>query len=303
MRKLYHVCLSSGNEVMFRSESDYVRGFNCLAVALHRTSSSLLADSFMSNHFHICVESSDVRELMFRYRAAYSRYFNSKYFRRGPLGEKCPFVIDVVGVYHRLAALSYTFRNALHHGVAPTPFAYRHNSANAIFRTELGKFVDEELLPREAYYRYLPDKADVPSGYRMNKSGLLLRESVVDVSQVEFIYGSPRNFLFYMNRLSGEEWEREQQKENGPAISLGSIELGSKMNDVSAMLSNEHGRGNYNAMSDVDLCQLIDGKYLHSYGVRSVYELDLKSKQNIANELWRELHIGRDKIERCLVLP
>ena len=82
MRKLYHVCLSSGSEVMFRSQSDYIRGFNCLAVALHKTSSSLFADSFMSNHFHICVESNDVRGLMFSYRAAYSRYFNNKYYRK-----------------------------------------------------------------------------------------------------------------------------------------------------------------------------------------------------------------------------
>ena len=303
MRRLYHVCLSSGKEVMFRSESDYVRGFNCLAVALHRTSSSLLADSFMSNHFHICVESGNVRELMYRYRAAYSRYFNNKYLRRGPLGEKIPFVIDVVGVYHRLAALSYTFRNALHHGLVSTPFAYRHSSVNAVFRHELGKFVDEELLPREAFYRYLPDKAQVPPGYRMDKSGLLLRDSVVDVPQVEFIYGSPRNFLYYMNRLSGEEWEKEQQKESGPVVSLGSIESGVRMNDVSTMLNNEYGRGNYSIMSDADLCQFIDNTYLQSCGVRSVYELDLKSKQNIANELCQKLHVGRDKIERCLVLP
>lgn len=287
---------------MFRSSSDYIRGFNCLAVALHRTSSSLLADSFMSNHFHICVESNDVRGLMFSYRAAYSRYFNNKYFRKGSLGERSPFIVDIVGVYHRLAALSYTFRNALHHGVAPTPFAYRHSSVNAVFRKELGKWSDEELLPHEAFYRYLPDKAEIPDTYRMNKSGLLLREYVLDIPQVEHIYGSPRNFLYYMNRISGEEWEKEQHKEAGDIFTLRNCESGVKMNDLSTMLTNEYGRGNYNIMTDIDLCELIDNHYLKKYGVRSVYNLDVKSKQEIANDLWRRFRIGRDKIERALVL-
>lgn len=210
--------------------------------------------------------------------------------------------MDIVGVYHRLAALSYTFRNALHHGVAPTPFAYRYSSVNAVFRKELGKWTDEELLPRKAFYRYLPDKAEVPETYRMNKSGLLLRESVLDIPQVEFIYGSPRNFLFYMNRLTGEEWEKEQHKEGGVAFTLRSCESGVQMNDVSTMLKNEYGRGNYNIMTDIGLCQEIDNHYLKKYGVCSVYQLDLKFKQEIADELWRRYRVGRDRIERTLIL-
>ena len=253
---------------MYRSEADFIRAFNCYAVALYRTDSSSLADSFMSNHFHACVETDKIKELIYHYRTAYSRYFNRK--------------------YHRLAALSYKKRNALHHGVAATPFAYPYNSANAIFRMEL--------------YRFLPDKADVPAHYKMNRKGLLLRESVMDIQQVEYFYNTPRNYMFYMNRISGEEWEQEQEKEGGRVLNLSQIESGVKMNDLSSMLKNEYGRRNYTSLSDIGLCEMIDSEILPLYGVQSVYQLDEDSKNRIANHLYMNYHVHGDRIGRCLVL-
>lgn len=302
MRKLYHFCLSAGNEVMFRSDEDYIRGFNCYAVAVARTGSVALVDSFMSNHFHGCALTDDIRDLCYHYRTAYSRYFNRKYSRRGPLGETVPFVIDIVGVYHRLAALSYVLRNPLHHGVAPTPFAYPHNSANAIFRTELGKSPVTELLPKSKFYHTVPDKAELPQGYKMDRSGLILRESVIDVQQVEYIYGSPRNYLFYMNRISGEEWEKEQLKDGASALTIDKIETGVRMSDVQSMLKNEFGRGDYRAMTDIRLCNLIDNEILPQYGAGSVYLLDEKTKREIANDLWSEYRLPREMIVRCLAM-
>lgn len=302
MSKLFHVCLSAGNEVMYRSEEDYIRGFNCFAVALHKTGSALLADSFMSTHHHACVVTDNLKDLVHHHRAAYSRYFNRKYHRRGQLGERDPFTIDVVGVYHRLAALSYTLRNALHHGVSPTPFGYPHNSANVIFQKDLGKSSPADLLPKNKFYHYLPDKAEVPEHYKMHSSGLLLRETVIDVQQVEYFYNSPRNFLFYMNRISGEEWEKEQEKEGGAAYTIGSIEQGVRTPDVASMLKCEYGRENYRRLSDIQVCELIDNEILPLYGVKSVYQLSSKAKIQIANELWSRYRIGRDRIERCLVM-
>lgn len=302
MSKLYHVCLSAGNEVMYRSDEDYIRGFNCLAIAIHRTGSKLLADSFMSTHNHSCVVTDCLKDLVHYHRAAYSRYFNRKYHRRGPLGERYPFTIDIIGVYHRIAALSYTLRNALHHGVSPTPFGYAHNSSNVIFQKELGKSVTTDLLPGNKFYHYLPDKSEVPEHYKMSSSGLLLRESVIDIPQVEYFYNTPRNFLFYMNRISGEEWQKEQENEGGTAYTVETIEQGVITSDISAMLKCEYGRENYRRLSDIQVCKLIDNEILPRYGVQSVYQLSAKAKIQIANELWNKYHVSRDKIERCLVM-
>jgi hypothetical protein len=46
MKKTYHLCLSS-DEVMFRDEEDYNRGFNAFALALYKTDSVGLVESIM----------------------------------------------------------------------------------------------------------------------------------------------------------------------------------------------------------------------------------------------------------------
>lgn len=34
MRKTFHLCISSHDEVMFRCREDYIKGFNCFAEAI-----------------------------------------------------------------------------------------------------------------------------------------------------------------------------------------------------------------------------------------------------------------------------
>ena len=97
MRKTYHICLSSHDEVMFRSEADLIRGFNSLAVAVLETDSRLLSEGFMSTHFHGLIQTDNSAETMHRARYAYARYFNSKYRRSGRLGEKQHFSLIIEG--------------------------------------------------------------------------------------------------------------------------------------------------------------------------------------------------------------
>ena len=47
--------------------------------------------------------------------------------------------MEITGLHHHLAAMTYVLRNALHHGLVPIPYAYPHCSVNAIFRKEMGK--------------------------------------------------------------------------------------------------------------------------------------------------------------------
>ena len=197
-------------------------------------------------------------------RYTYTRYFNSKYLRRGSLFLRPPFIIELEGLYHKLAALSYTLRNPVHHGVTSTPFEYRHSSARALFRDALGRDDCQDFLPEYLCHRYLPDHRSCPSGYKMGKNGLILRENVLDVSDVEHMFVTPRSFLYYMNRLSGEEWQREQEKDllAGAPITLDVIESGIGYQSMSQMLAFEHGRADYRAMDDLALCEKIDNEIL-----------------------------------------
>ena len=95
MKKTYHLCLSGGNEVMYRHDRDYIHANNCLCLAAHKTDSSLLAYSIVSNHVHIGIRTEDPYAFMKAFRYPYNRYFNQKYGRKGILGEKHFFLCEI----------------------------------------------------------------------------------------------------------------------------------------------------------------------------------------------------------------
>lgn len=73
MKKIYHLCLSSLREVLFRNEEDFIIGFNYLAEAAFYTESRLLADGFMSTHWHNIVRTEVPDELTASFRYAIDR--------------------------------------------------------------------------------------------------------------------------------------------------------------------------------------------------------------------------------------
>ena len=202
MKKTYHLCLSAGDEILFRDEEDYNRGFNSFALALYKTDSTGLVESFQSTHCHLMIQAEDPSDFMFTMRQSYSKYFNRKYMREGRVGEKHHFALEVVGLYHHLAAMSYVLRNALHHGVVPIPYAYPHCSVNAVFQKEMGKrasekILEEKVLPeseandlwlRSFRCQLLKEKCDeVPIIYE--KTGANVKISLLKDKKYSFFYG------------------------------------------------------------------------------------------------------------------
>lgn len=304
MKKNYHLCLSAGEEVLFRDHEDYNRGFNCFAIALYKTGSTGLVESFMSTHCHELVQTEVPDDLMYYFRLPYSMYFNRKYHRSGKLGEKIHFTMEVVGYHHLLAAASYVLRNALHHGIVPIPYAYPHCSANAIFMKEMGKAPCQRLIDPRHYRKFIGKTAEYPDSYKMSENGIFLRESVLDIPQVENLFATPRTYNWYMSRKSSEEWETEQAKDqNGKApINLAAIETGVKTDSIAKMQIYESGKENYRRPSDIDICMEIDRNILPKYGRPSIYMLTRLEKQKIAEHLYRNLKIGEKQIQRCLAM-
>lgn len=302
MRKPYHLCMSGGDELICRSEEDHIRLFNCIAIASYETDSVLLADAEMSTHAHLGLRSERPEAFLARAWNLYTRYFNSRYRRRGHLGEKHPFVLELEGYHHLLAAICYILRNPLHHGVSPTPFGYPYSSANVYFRKELGKDFSEEPIRKKSMYKYLPRLDSYPPEYRMSESGIYLRESVIDVAEVESMFVTPRSFLFNMNRLSGEEWKAEQEKDNNglDPVTLDVIENGIKLTSIERMLVNEAGKANYRAVSDMELCSRIDNDIVPDLGKESVYDLSPHDVRRIADFLSSTYRISERKVLRCL---
>lgn len=296
--KVYHVCLSSHTEVMYRETADLNMGFNCLAVAALETDSRLFAEGFMTTHYHCILQTASLKEVLYRTRYAYTRYFNGKYHRSGRLGEHDYFSLEIDGLYHTMAALNYVLRQGLHHGLAATAFGYPHGSANAFFRNDLGKTETPLLLKEESKYRYLPNKTKLPPEYRMTADGLLLREDVLDVAWVEQIYTSARSFLYQMNRTSDNDDLSNQQIENAlPPVTMSAIEEGVPGFAVKEARNNEYGKVNRSIMTDLELCSLLDKKIVPGIyrdgRYTSIYQLTKSKREQLCEGLWREYQAAR----------
>jgi hypothetical protein len=105
-----------------------------------------------------------------------------------------------------------------------------------------------------------------------------------------------------MSRKSGEEWEKEQEKDNIGAspIRLEDIEQGINGQTKEKMLIYESGRSDYRKISDIDLCYEIDRNIIPKYGKASVYHLSRTEKEQIGEFLFRTFRIGEAQIRRCL---
>lgn len=118
------------------------------------------------------------------------------------------------------------------------------------------------------------------------------------------MFVNPRTFNYYMSRKSGEEWEKEQEKDklDREPISLIDIETGVRDHSLEKMLIYESGRSDYRRISDIDLCTEIDRNIVQKYGKTSVYHLSMSEKQQIGNMLYRQHHLPEAQIKRCLAM-
>ena len=302
MKKMFHVCIASHNEVMFRNPDDFKRATNCWAVALSNQESTSLAHSFMSDHIHFGVRTDNPALLVKRFRDSYNKYFNHKYLRKGALGDKSYFCIELDGVYHTLAAISYILRNCVHHGVCASPFAYPYSSACCYFREEL----NQGRLPTHKQdfavrRNYLSKNIAVPSNYCFDSEGIIAQESYTEINYLRSLYGTHRSFLYYMNRLTSDEWQQEQQKDNNnlQIITLPIIEQGGSTS-YSEMLANEKGRFNNHRLTDIDLCQIIDTRYVPAFKRQSYCQLTEMEKSKIMQDLKKKQYVADKQLMRCL---
>ena len=285
MTKTYHLCISGGNEVLFRSEEDYIRGINTLCLSAHKTESTLLAYTFMSNHVHVGVRTKVPQQLIKLFRYPYGRYFNKKYHRSGPLGEKVPFCQEIDGLYHLLAVLAYILRNPLHHGVAGTPFGYRYSSIGALFKKDLGRFDTPALMPKKSQYLHLPDRGPLPEGFKMDSSGLILPETAIDVADVEHLFSTADyNALSDLQLCKIIDNFLNKSYCQGPFLEKFTEEL-QKQSSLPRHLTTDFVPGPQSRPA---------------YSGHSVYTISEKEIDQIAMLLKRHLKLPVEQISRCL---
>ena len=137
----------------------------------------------------------------------------------------------------------------------------------------------------------------------MSSSGLFLRESVLDIAQVENMFATPRAFDFYMNRKTSEDWIKEQGKDGNEAdlVTLELIESKVQLTSIKDMLVFESGRSDYRRISDIELCLEIDKITREHFKKPSIYALTLEEKMKIARHLREKYHTSSVQLSRCLL--
>ena len=304
MKDSFHIDFTSHDEVMFRDREDHGMFINLMALRAFGMETQLYADAEMSNHVHINAFTAEPVKFGSALRMSYTKYYNRKYGRSGRLGETGLFVLRIKGINHQVVAMNYILRNALHHGAAASAFGYEWCSTRDIFAVETGcQKTKDTITDRKIIESFLPRHSEFPDTYIMNGEGIFLRSSFMEIRQVEQFYVTPRNFLYQMNRLTDESWDRDQEKDNtGAAIQLKDIEAGYGEKDIAAMLKNEGGRSfRPDRMQDLDVCQLIDTRLIRKYGVSSIYLLSASQKRDIYRTLLYDYHLPERQIRRCLV--
>ena len=302
MKESYHICFTSHDEVLFREEEDHGMFVNLMALRAFASDTEIMTDAEMSTHFHACVFSENPMLFAASLRMSYTKYFNGKYGRRGRMGQKYTFSQKIEGFYHQMVALTYNLRNGLHHGAAPTAFGYKYCSVRELFAKDIG-FAEEASAPfsRADIATFLPRYAEFPDHWQMNASGIFLRRSFLEIRRAEQYYGTARNYLYQMNRLTDDSWKEDQLKDHtGQPVTLSMIEQADE-SSVARMLNNEHGRNfRHSAMQDMDVCRLIDVEILPGFGVSSVYQLTESQRERISRQLSFEFHLPEHQIRRCL---
>ena len=304
MKESYSLCFTSHDEVMFRDEEDHGVFINVMAIEGFRTGSEIMSDSEMSNHVHINAFTDCPIVFAGRTRMAYTKYVNRKYGRSGRFGEKGTYVLKVDGFNHQLVLSNYILRNGLHHGVSTSALGYPFCSVQEMFARELGIPTKPAVFTRrEEIAGFLPRYADFPDSYVMDKNGIFLRSSFMEIRRTEQFYISPRNFLYQMNRLTDETWIQDQIKDQtGKPITLADVEYGLDEKSISQLLNNEHGRNSgIPRMQDLDVCKLIDRDLLTRYGSTTVYRATDSQKKRIYGILRYDYHLPDNQIRRCLV--
>ena len=306
MKLLYHLGISCHNATLFRDEEDIRCITNILALTAFAVHVEIWVDALMATHLHLIVfgEESQVLELARRLKLRITKYHRGRHGGKGPLFDPPIFILRLEGTNHILAAMSYVLRNGLHHAQSSTPFGYEPCTVNHLFRKDLGKApLTDRISSRADIAARLPRFSDFPDHFVMDGQGMLLRESFEELQRVELMYQTPRSFLYQMNRLSSDDWEKEQTQDDTVElpITLARIEPGANEKSLTTWLSHEKGHHyRKDRKLDMDVCKIIDRDLMRRYPGKTVYRLDDGQRQNLATILQYDYYLPISQIRRCL---
>ncbi len=236
-KKIYHL-YNFPSKVLYRNQEDYLVAIGRLVACAATTSTEVWAYSFMSTHFHLVVRTRSIEKFVRLFKINISRHHNSRYQAHIQLSIECRELMDEGEVR---TAVNYVLKNPLHHKIADVAFKYPYSSAHVYFRDKIytdeyysgERIVRSCLKPSEldsVVYRELFVRHEVSSALQILDGRAVLPESFVEVSIIEQLYSSVRDFMFHMNKPLKEELEMFQDGGRGSQESR--VSLFGKLTDL-----------------------------------------------------------------------
>ncbi len=304
MKQLVHISYTSHEEVCCRTENDYWIMISRIAQAAIFTDTEIYAYSVMSNHVHLVVATDNPGRFVSSIKKSYVQSFNHKYKRSGRLGEEGFYQVHLKGRDHILTALVYVLKNPWHHSVSENPYDYPFSSMNLYFRRNRQEHTRRSFEVIKSA-RLLNRNVTLPDNLLYGENGNIMPISFVQVEMVEHLFKTYNAFEYLTHRKSYNDMTKTQQ-ENHPdikPITLKSLEPLMNSEKISAIESGSYYWNKRNdRLSDIDLCKLIDTKYLARYHKETYTQLSKQERLAISNELLRKyqyrLTVGQ--IKRCL---
>lgn len=287
-KKLYHLC-ASAPEIMFRVPEDYIQGINRACLSAYRHDTHLLAYAFMSNHFHIIAETANPDVYIGSIRNGYTKWFNHKYGRQGPLGYISFHSVELTTADHILDGITYVLRNGVHHNIAHYPSGYPYSSAKYYFMKDFGlEFKYNPVLTWKEQREHLPWATKLPPGFTLDNSGLLIQEHILQSAMVEHYYGTARNFSYFMNKTSAKEWA---------TLNIESW-MGEKAKEL---IDKERYNSRVKKVNDIQICLYIDAWLSKNKRGASYVTLTRSEKMSLAKQLMQK-RATTGQIQRCLAI-
>lgn len=303
MKKLLHLCFTSKEEVLCRCARDYEIMISRIGQAAFHNNTEILAYAVMSNHVHLVVQTADPSRFIKTVRSSYNQSFNYIYRRKGPLGERGVFKLELVGRQHIIDALTYVLQNPVHHKVTENPFDYPYSSMNLYYRnSQADNFQRVDSTPLS--HRLVQRNVSLPDKVRYGESGIILPSSFLELQMVENLYGTYNAFQFLSHRKNYYEWAESQRKENkdAPKVNLHAIEPLMDNDTVNYIESSSYRWSKGKMMTDMELCSIIDNDLIHRYNKKSYTELTTSERNRIASKLLDKykFKVSEEQVRRCL---
>ena len=303
--KIYHLCYTSHGEVLCRKYLDYCMLFNCIAQATIGTDAQLLAYAIMSTHVHLIVITEQPAAYIQRIRSSYTQMFNRRYRRKGTLGEPSFYSVELIGRRHVTAAISYVLRNPVHHELTSNPYDYEFSSIGLYFRKETRR--PEDMRPKKATKPFATiirrdNRQRLPEGLIFDETGQIEPSQLVNSAVVEGFFGSYAAFDYGLQRRDYQVWETEQlqDRDGQSAITVGIIEPYLSGKDLERILTQSKQWAREKPILDMDICAVVDEKYVSGYGKESYAQLTDSEKVSIADSVKRQYGVGDAVLSRCL---